>query len=139
LAKKANFIIPALTFFEKDGVFINFEGKAQKAYKSIQNSNTNVVRFKFFSFFLKNCFSKKNNVLKSPFFFFFEMSNQYINLNKNNFFCNQYNIVATLNFFQKYPLKPSFEDFYQTDAFTKNSLNMFKRSKEIRKVSINFY
>ena len=56
---------------------------------------------------------------------------------KNGF--NQNLLTSSLNFFIKYPLKPSFEDFYQTDSFTKNSLNMFKRSKEIRRVSTNFF
>lgn len=139
LAKKANFIIPTLTLFEKDGVFINFEGKAQKAYKSVLNSNTNIINFEFFFFFFKSCFYKTNTALKAPYYYFIEMSNKYIHTENDNFFCIQYKISINLNFFKKYPLKPSFEDFYQTDAFTKNSLNMFKRSKEIRKVSTNFY
>ena len=44
-----------------------------------------------------------------------------------------------LNFFFKYPFKPTFEDFYINNSFTKKSLNMFKRSKEIRKISTNFF
>lgn len=66
------------------------------------------------------------------------MSNKFIP-SEENIFCPKYKFSSTVTFFNKYPLKPSFEDFYQTDAFTKNSLNMFKRSKEIRKVSTNFY
>lgn len=138
LAKKADFIIPTLTFFEKDGIFINFEGKSQKASKSVWNSNKNIIDLDFFFLFFKNCFFKNNKLLKAPFFYFLEMSNKFIP-SEENIFCPKYKFSSTVTFFNKYPLKPSFEDFYQTDAFTKNSLNMFKRSKEIRKVSTNFY
>ena len=139
LAKRADFIIPTLTTFEKDGIFLNFEGNAQKAYKSILNLNKNVISLDFFlSFFIKY-YTRKEQKINSSFFFFIEMCNKFVSMktSKNEF--NQNLSTSSLNFFIKYPLKPSFEDFYQTDSFTKNSLNMFKRSKEIRRISTNFF
>ena len=105
----------------------------------IKNLNKNIISFDFFFLFFKNCFLKNKKVIKAPFFYFIEMSNKFIDINSNYLLCLQYKITANLNFFKKYPFKPSFEDFYQTDSFSKNSLNMFKRSKEIRKISTNFY
>lgn len=78
-------------------------------------------------------------MVKAPFYYFLEMAKNSIYPLNNNNFCAQYKFYITLNFFRRYPLKPSFEDFNQTDAFTKNSLNMYKRAKEIRQVSTNFY
>ena len=45
--KKKNFLIPTLTFFEFDGIFINSFAKAQKSYKSIVNSNKDVISLDF--------------------------------------------------------------------------------------------
>ncbi len=138
--KKKNFLIPTLTFFEFDGIFINSFGKAQKAYKSLVNSNKDVISLDFLSNFFIELYSKNNKVLPfiSVFYFFIEMSNQFIIID-NNILNSP--TVSTLysNFFNKSIHKPLIEDFYQTNLFTKNSLNMFKRSKEIRTGSTNFF
>jgi NADH dehydrogenase/NADH:ubiquinone oxidoreductase subunit G len=69
LARKSNYLIPTLTCFETDGIFINFEGKSQKAFKSILNSNKNIINLDFFFSFFINYYSFKQQRLKSPFFF----------------------------------------------------------------------
>jgi len=130
-------MVPTLTFFESDGVFLNFEGNCQKAYASILNPNKNIVKLAFFFSFFIRLYTNQRQKLKSPFFFFIEMTNKFGNFNKSYY--NHNLPLISLNFFMKHPLKSSFEDFYQTDAFTKSSLNMFKRSKEIRKTSTNFF
>jgi predicted molibdopterin-dependent oxidoreductase YjgC len=38
-AKKADIIIPNLTFFEMDGIHINLEGRIRKSVKVINNTN----------------------------------------------------------------------------------------------------
>jgi hypothetical protein len=139
LAKKSDFLIPTLTSFEKDGVFVNFEGKSQKACKSILNANKNIINFEFLFSFFRNFYTSNKCKNKSAFLFFIEMSKKFVIFEKNQFFFSTNFFTNSLAFFEKYPLKTSFEDFYQTDAFTKNSLNMFKRSKEIRKLSTNFF
>jgi hypothetical protein len=133
-------MVPTLTTFETEGIFLNFEGKPQNTFKSILNSNKHVVSLDFcLSFFLsKYPNSNQQKGLMSPFAFFNEKSDIFFPMSNHvSLFNCWYN--QNLNFFRKYPLKSSFEDFYQTDSFTKNSLNMFKRSKEIRKISTNFF
>lgn len=139
LAKKSDFLIPTLTSFEKDGIFINFEGKSQKAYKSILNVNKNIINFEYLFIVFRNFYTNNKYKNKSAFLFFIEMSKKFVSFEKTQFFFSSNFFTNSLEFFWKYPLKTSFEDFYQTDAFTKNSLNMFKRSKEIRKLSTNFF
>jgi hypothetical protein len=39
-----------------------------------------------------------------------------------------------ITFFQKYPFKPFIEDFYCTNTFTKNSINMSLKSRDTRKI-----
>ena len=137
VAKKTNFLIPTLTAFEQDGIYINFEGKAQKAYKSIANGNKNIVNLDFFFLLYKKIKFLKNSP-HSAFYFYIEMCTHRKQIN-NFLFSNSFLYFDSLNFFIKYPIKPSFEDFYQTNSFTKNSLNMLKRSKEIRTNAINFF
>jgi len=139
LAKKSDFLIPTLTSFEKDGVFVNFEGKSQKACKSIFNTNKNIISFEFFFSFFINFYTNSKLQNKSAFLFFIEMSKKFVISEKGQSILSPNFHDNSFAFFFKYPLKTSFEDFYQTDAFTKNSLNMFKRSKEIRKLSTNFF
>jgi len=136
LFKRTTCILPTLTFFEKDGLFLNFEGKPQKAFKSIVNLNKNIISLDFFLFF----FRKEGTHKKQPaFFYFFEMCDQLLYIKMGEFYFSPIICLDSISTFIKYPLKPSFEDFYQTDAFTRNSLNMLKRSKELRKVSTNFF
>jgi hypothetical protein len=130
-------MVPTLTFFESDGFFLNFEGTCQKAYASILNPNKNIVKLSFFFSFFIRLYTNQQQGLKSPLFFFIEMPNKFGSNNKGYY--NRSLPLVSLKFFMKHPLKSSFEDFYQTDAFTKSSLNMFKRSKEIRKASTNFF
>jgi hypothetical protein len=66
------------------------------------------------------------------------MSNGFVITDSNKFNLSGVNRPNSF-LVSKYPFKPSFEDFYQTNNFTKNSVNMFKRSKEIRAVSTNFF
>jgi hypothetical protein len=66
------------------------------------------------------------------------MSQGFVTIDSNKFNLTSF-YSASSEMISKYPFKPSFEDFYQTNNFTKNSVNMFKRSKEIRAVSTNFF
>jgi hypothetical protein len=126
--------LPLATSFERDGVYINLEGKAQKAYASLVQSNTTSL-----DSFLNNLkiinIGKNNN---SAFSFFFDLSLGYIKLS-DIFLLNPKQFIFFVNFFKKYPFKPIFEDFYRAGNLTKNSVLMYKRSKELRSCSNNFF
>jgi hypothetical protein len=74
----------------------------------------------------------------SVFNYFIEMSQGFVTIDSHKFSAAS-SYIAGSQKISKYPFKPSFEDFYQTNNFTKNSVNMFKRSKEIRAISTNFF
>jgi len=91
--------------------------------------------------FLKKLFNNStitNKSIFSTFSYFIEMSQGFVTFDSHIFNLPVF-FASSSQRVNKYPFKPSFEDFYQTNNFTKNSVNMFKRSKEIRTISTNFF
>lgn len=138
ISKHADFIIPIFSVFEKDGLFLNMFGQAQHAYKSVINYNRAILNLDFvISFFKGHYLAVEKKQLASSFFFFFEMASCNF---KNGFNLVQYTDLFSIeiNFFQKMPIKPIFENYYQTNSFTKNSLSMYKKAKDMRLTITNF-
>jgi NADH dehydrogenase/NADH:ubiquinone oxidoreductase subunit G len=134
LASSANFIVPTITFFEQEGIFLNLEQRPQKTLKTLN------------SFFegrtVKNIFHSAYNI---------DLGKSFASLNHiyelvkfpqkfssiNNLFSKD---ILNRDYIkiQSYPLKSNLEDFYCSNQFTKNSIIMQKCSQKVRKKETNF-
>jgi len=135
LASCSQYIIPTVTNFEQESIYLNLEQRPQKTYKTLS------------SFFeartVKNIISSTYNIevkTKTSFVdYIYEM------IKFPNIFNTKENLLST-NFLDKgfvkiglYPLKSNLEDFYCSNVFTKNSIVMQKCSQKVRKNSSNFF
>lgn len=139
LAFKSSIIIPIESDFEKEGSFINLEGRSQKSLKIIKNVSTKTINtilnsfFKSHEKFLSNEYrfisSEFENIKNS--FLFDSLQVNFLKKIRSNFFYNN-------SFFYNYSFKSINEDFYITNNFTKNSNTMSQCSRHLRKNSTNF-
>jgi len=134
LALKSDTILPILSDFEEENIFLNFEQRPQKTGK-VFCGNHDTKSFKYLFKYLLNT-SNKNTIPS----FILEI------LNKPNIF-NKIEVIFALELLKKttgltlvnlYPVKSQFEDFYLSNKNTKNSLIMLETSREIRKKITNF-
>jgi len=139
LAFKSNVIIPIESDFEKQGTFINLEGRSQKAFKIIKNASTKSIN-DVLEYFLKTdqkSLSNKNRFMDPEFenvknsFLFDSLKVNFIKNIEPNFFYKN-------SFFYNYSFKSFNEDFYIMNNFTKNSNTMSQCSRHLRKNSTNF-
>ena len=149
LTKKANIILPGCSFVEKEGSFLNFEGKLQKARKLTNPLFDSRVDWEIFLSIIKNC------IVKNDFNFFnilnLKMLRKYIFnysiILKNGFECNK-NLFFSFTFLyffknKKYGfLKNSFfnsfiSNFYISDNYSKFSTNMSLCYKTFNKINFN--
>lgn len=139
LAFKSNIIIPIESDFEKQGSFINLEGRSQKAFKIIKNASTKSIN-DILEYFLK--IDQRSLLNKSRF-----INPEFENI-KNSFLFDSLKVNfiknVELKFFYKnssfynYSFKSFNEDFYIMNNFTKNSNTMSQCSRHLRKNSTNF-
>ncbi len=144
LATKANVIIPTLSAFEEEVNYINIEGRPQSTGKSIVAfPNLRNVNNLLLSIFNISKESFKTNKIK-----FTKFLDEY--LSNNSKFENskseqsmissvlentKYDNVVLIN---KYPIKQSIKNFYNTDLLSKNSTVLNECATEYRKHYSNF-
>ncbi len=142
-ATNADFIIPTLTAFESENIFINLEQRAQKTLKSLPGiGDSRDVKKILISLYPEIQKSQVEENSKTSLFFdeiinnpklFQSLSNKYSKAGLfNSKFINRNSLVSN------YPLKASLEDFYRSNSFTKNSPTMAQCSQENRNESNNF-
>jgi len=135
IALKFQYILPTLTFFEKENYYLNNDLSLQKTNIIINNKNNlNIVdnlinnfknfynqniNYSFWSFKKEKIIETEHNLSK------FNL-NLLIKKNSNNTFINFY------------PIKSVIEDFFLTNIITKNSEFLLKRSKENRHFFNNY-
>ncbi|HNF29017.1 MAG TPA: NADH-quinone oxidoreductase subunit NuoG [Chitinophagaceae bacterium] len=147
LATKFQTIIPSLTSFESEQIFINLEARPQKTQKAfhsffdarksvdiilaIFNLNYDIIKTKvenYYSFVFEQVSNlelySSLKTIKSPF----------------NFVTKQISIkTSTPVVISKYFIKQKSKDFYCFDTFTRNSITMQNCSSEVKKNQTNFY
>lgn len=149
LATKFKTIVPTLTSFETEQVYINVEARPQMTQKSFASffdvKSTQDLVVSMFNLNKADLNSNNENSLShiveqisnvdlydsqkeiiSPF------KNIVNNLLKND-------NISTPVFISTYPVKQKIKDFYCTDTITRNSVIMQECSSEIIKNSTNFY
>jgi NADH-quinone oxidoreductase chain G len=143
IATKADFLVPTLTAFESESIFINLEQRSQKTLKTLPGiGDSRDVKKILISLYPE---IEKSQIIKnsknSVFFdeiinnpkLFQSLSNKY---SKENLFDSKF--ISQSSLVSNYPLKSSLEDFYRSNSFTKNSPTMAQCSQENRKESNNF-
>jgi len=143
IATKADFLIPTLTAFESESIFINLEQRSQKTLKTLPGiGDSRDVKKILISLYPEIEKSQIIKNSKSSIFFdeiinnpklFQSLSNKY---SKENLFDSKF--ISQSSLVSNYPLKSSLEDFYRSNGFTKNSPTMAQCSQENRKESNNF-
>lgn len=137
LASKALTIIPMLTEFEEEKIFVNLEERPQKTFKTFAGIGSS----RSLKGFLKS-FLNINAGLSVP-GFYLDLLNEpnKFNLLDKKFLSNKLleneNIVSN-KIIQSYPIKPLIEDFHCSNKTTKKSIIMNQCSQEVRKQSNNF-
>jgi len=141
IAVKADILIPTLTSFEAENIFVNFEQRAQKTLKTFSSVGESRELKKIIKAFYSESISFKKNeklnfldeIITSP-EKFKTLQNIFL---KQDMLTSKY--LKNQNIISNYPLKGSFEDFYRSNKFTKNSKVMSKCSNETRKNFKNFF
>ena len=143
LASKANLLIPTLSSFESENLYINLEQRPQKTLKTLPGIGDSRDVKKILGAMYPEIEQKEIKENSRFLRFFEELAS---NPNKFQFIQNKYSNEELFNkrFFEEknsiesYPLKSSLEDFYRSNKFTKNSLTMAQCSQENRKEFNNF-
>jgi len=143
IATKADLLIPTLSSFESENLYVNLEQRSQKTLKTLpgigDSRDVKKILLSLYPEIEKDSLNKNFKFLN----FFEELSlnpNKFQSLNNkysnNDIFNCKYSKVKSL--IGSYPLKSSLEDFYRSNKFTKNSLTMAQCSQENRKEFNNF-
>jgi NADH-quinone oxidoreductase subunit G len=137
MALEADIIIPTLTSFENEEIFLNLEERPQKTNRTFSSFfNAQSTKNIFRSIFDLNEQEVSNKV--NSFNYLLEIINSGTKFNSlNNILALDLrgsNVIRISN----YPIKSNIEDFYLSNKFTKNSLIMNQCSQLVRKSSINF-
>lgn len=125
-------VLPALSFYEEENIFINLEGTPQKTLKGI-NGPTMAKSIRKLLSHLLDCTTKKNKALN----FISEFLNHSNRINLNFLPTTFFNDLSKTSF-SLYPIKATVEDFYRTNNLLKNSIVMAQCSQEVRKNNSNF-
>ena len=143
LASSANFIVPTITFFEQEGIFLNLEQRPQKTLKSISGiQDSRSIKTILMSLYpeINGNFMNKNIKFLSFLNEMVEHSNLFKSL-KNKFSSYdlfETNFLFSSSFISFYPFKATIEDFFSSNNLSKNSITMAKCSQEHRKNTNNF-
>ena len=128
---KANLVLPIMTFLEKEGFYMNLEGRIQKTQKA--TSGPALVRdsLKILQILKKGLKIPKERS-------FSEYDYQMVNLNKKLIIKSSFN-RSTLSSVFRIPFSPFLTDFYISDSLSKYSTTMAKCSFAYRKSFQNFF
>ena len=128
-------VIPALSFYEDENLFVNLEGKPQKTLKGINGPVQARSIRKFFSTILNS----NQRLLSFSYLLEYLKTGSSVHSDKkgrliSDLFINKANKTV----FSLYPLKSTVEDFYRTNNLLKHSPTMAECSNEVRRNSTNF-
>jgi NADH-quinone oxidoreductase chain G len=146
---RADILLPTKSFFEKEGTSLNLEGRLLKTatsfLKPVEISRRESI---FFKLFRKNCYTTSEvvrnwvNLKKIEESFLIEkhfFSNELWNKGQKLFFS-----IKPAGIFHTYtisylPFKSYLTDYFGSDPFSKNSVQMIKCSDTQRKLFRNFF
>ena len=143
IATECQYIIPVLSYFESEGVFLNLEKRPQKAVKMLENKNpltvyslyeiVNIIK-EFLNISLNfetnlsniNSLSYMDEILQNP--NKFDLIKPLLsNINNTK--------KSSIEVYSNYPFKPVISDYYLTNSYAKYSLNMTNYSNKKRVIN----
>lgn len=142
LEQQSKVVVPILSEFEEDRVFLNLEQRPQRVKRAFNSffdaRNLNSVLISIFENFSFKDFNSKvskhweflNEIIGS-FWLFDKIQRVYSTMHFKT-------INLWVDQLSKYPTKSNLEDFYCSTKATKNSLNMLQSSRLIRTRKLNF-
>ena len=141
IAKKSTVLVPVLTAFESENTYINFEQRPQKSLQTLNG----IGDAREIKKILNAVYFEK--VQSKPYVLSFEFLNELVNhpdkfkeilnqFSKTNILTSKYLMSYTLC--SLYPVKAVYENFYQTNTFTKNSKVMSECAQNSQKTNFNF-
>jgi NADH dehydrogenase/NADH:ubiquinone oxidoreductase subunit G len=137
MALEADLIIPTLTSFENEEIFLNLEERPQKTNKTFSTFfNAQSVKNIFRAIF--NLSDKQLSNKVNSFAYLLEIINSGIKFDSLTQVLTPIVINSDIIKVKTYPIKSNIEDFYLSNSFTKNSLVMNQCSQLVRKSSTNF-
>lgn len=128
---KADLILPSMTFLEKEGFYMNLEGRVQKTQKA--TSGPALVRD---SFKILRILKKELKIQKKD--AFFEYDYEVVDLNKKQIVTSDFSRSMPSSIFRS-PFSPFLTDFYISDSLSKYSTTMAKCSDAYRASFKNFF
>ena len=144
LSKKANFVLPATSHFEKEQIYINLENRPQKTLKVLEISKgcKNLISL-LLSLYpsvpsipisnFKGSFEYIQEITEDSFKF------ENLTLNKKSFANNLFFLISFNKIkISKYPLTQKLKNFYSADTFSRNSIIMQNCSRELKISFSNF-
>lgn len=120
-----------MTFLEKEGFYMNLEGRVQKTQKA--TSGPALVRD---SFKILRILKKELKIQKKD--AFFEYDYEVVDLNKKQIVTSDFSRSMPSSIFRS-PFSPFLTDFYISDSLSKYSTTMAKCSSAYRKSFQNFF
>jgi NADH dehydrogenase (ubiquinone) Fe-S protein 1 len=129
---KADLILPTTTFFEKDGYYMNLEGRIQKTQKATTGPALVRDPFKIISI-LKKRIASLGLISHLE-----DLELTTTNLAERHLFFLKSN-RKTLSTISRLPFSPFLTDFYISDSLSKNSTTMAKCSDSYRADFKNFF
>ncbi len=149
LATKFKTIVPTLTSFETEQIYMNVESRPQMTQKSFASffdvKSTQDVVVSMFDLNKKDLTSNTENSFSHV---YEQISNIDLYDSQKNNISPFRSLVTKLSkncyvnnpvLVSKYPIKQKIKDFYCTDTITRNSMIMQECSTEVIKNSTNFY
>jgi len=141
LLKKVNLILPSTSFAEKEGTFVNLEGRSQKTASALIGPSLARDDLKIIKTLFGNQFFEKLKILKklrpllneidSNFFFDIEQ-------NKNSFTKKLFSDIGSSKKVYKTSFKPILSNFFSSNVLTQNSFLLSKCASIFRKNYSNF-
>jgi len=137
MALEADLILPTLTSFENEEIFLNLEERPQKTNKTFSTFfNAQSVKNIFRAVF--NVSDKQLSSKVNSFAYLLEIINSGTKFDSLTQVLTPTSINSDIIKVNTYPIKSNIEDFYLSNSFTKNSLVMNQCSQLARKSSTNF-
>lgn len=141
IEKQTKMVVPILSEFEEEKVFLNLEQRPQKTNRTFSSyfdarSLNNILTSTFENFKMQNKNNNHWNFLNEiieNYWLFDEINKIYGTLNYKSI-----NFFKHIEQLSKYPTKSNLEDFYCSNKSTRNSINMLQCSQQIRTIRTNF-
>ena len=128
---KADLVLPTTTFLEKEGSFMNLEGRIQKTQKATAGPALVRDSLKIFQILRKSLNASEKKIYTGHDFLMINLNNK----KKANYSFKK----STLSSVSRMPFSPFLTDFYISDSLSKYSITMAKCSSAYRMSFQNFF